>query len=716
MEAFKRNFLEFIGLSSDCFVIPVYQRNYDWKKDNCRKLFDDIENIATKKLRTYFMGSIVTFESDDSAGPASLKNHLVIDGQQRITSLMLFILSICDFLEDTTEKTQYNRNILYNRYLVNQDFNGEVKVKLKSVKEDDDAFRALVHRKKEKIVTASSITINYNYFIERLKKKKVPIDDLINAIASLEIINITLKRRDQDNPQLIFESLNSTGVSLSGADLIRNFLLINENEEKQIKFYTEFWNPIEINTQFKVTLFIKDYLTMKERKTPKIESQDIYNAFKEYAGNNYKHSDIEALLKDLLKFSRIWNKIAFFNDSDTDIQNGLKKLSKLDITVTYPFLLEVFDDYNNRLLNKSELLEILKTTETFLFRRLICEVPTFALKDIFRLACKEIKSKSDYKDYYVDIFKYLLIKKQLNQRLPSNDEFSKNFVSKDIYSLTGKYKIYLLENLENNNNKERVDVEKLLEEGILTIEHILPRKPKEAWKKELGDSMEGINARLGNTIGNLTLTGYNSQMSNRPFIEKRDMKDGFKNSRLFLNKLLASLNKWDEDAINRRAQNLLNVALTIWEHPKSKYQTEVVEKISYDLSYSDDFTNEKITEFEFFNDTYVVNDWKEFQTKICSILYDLEPKTFQSFIDDKDFKKDTRIMITDNPKNLKQAIKIAEDLFVEANLSTKSKIALIKTILKKFGFDEFEIKIYLKEKSDQKDKKQTTATLFDVID
>jgi len=709
MEAFKRNFLEFIGLSSDCFVIPVYQRNYDWKKDNCKKLFDDIENIAIKKLRTYFMGSIVTFESDDSAGPASLKNHLVIDGQQRITSLMLFILAVCDFLEEMSEKTQYNRNILYNRYLVNQDFNGEVKVKLKSVKDDDDAFRALVHRKKEKIIPTSSITINYNYFFDRLKKKNVSIDELINSIASLEIINITLKRRDQDNPQLIFESLNSTGVSLSGADLIRNFLLINENEEKQIKFYTEFWNPIEVNTQFKVTLFIKDYLTMKERKTPKIESQDIYNAFKEYASNNYKQKDIETLLKDLLKFSKIWNKIAFFNDPDTEIQNALKKLSKLDITVTYPFLLEVFDDFNNKILNKEEIIDILRTTETFLFRRLICEVPTFALKDIFRLACKEIKSKPDYKHNYVDIFKYLLIKKQLNQRFPSNEEFSKNFVSKDIYSLTGKYKIYLLENLENHNNKERVDIERLLEEGTLSIEHILPRKPKDAWKKELGEHIDEINARLGNTIGNLTLTGYNSQMSNRPFVEKRDMKDGFKGSRLYLNKLLASLNKWDEEAINRRAQNLLTVALTIWELPKSKYQTEILEKISYDLSYSDDFTSEKITEFEFFNDTYPVNDWKEFQTKICSILYDLEPKTFQSFIDDKDFKKDTRIMISDNPKHLSQPIKIADDLFIESHLNTKSKIAVIKTILKKF-----EIKIYLREKTEPKEKKKKEITLFDV--
>jgi uncharacterized protein with ParB-like and HNH nuclease domain len=713
MEAHKKNFLSFIGLSNDCFVIPVYQRNYDWKKENCKKLFDDIENICKKKLKTYFMGSIVTFESENR-GAGSINNHLVIDGQQRITSIMLLILAVYNYLDETGEITKFKKDILYNRYLVSEDFNGEIKVKLKSVKDDDDAFRALIYHKKEKLLPTSSITINYNYFIERIKRGTVSPDEIFTAIASLEVINIVLKRKDDDDPQLIFESLNSTGVSLSGADLIRNFLLINENEDKQKKFYTEFWNPMEVNTQYRVTHFIKDYLTMKERKTPKIESQDIYNAFKEYTSKHYKHQEIEILLKDLFKFSKIWNKIAYCNDPNIDIQNSLKKLSKLDITVTYPFLLEVFDDLNSKHLTTLEVIDILKTTETFLFRRLICEVPTFALKDIFRLACKEIKSKNDWKENYVDIFKHILIKKQLNQRFPSNDEFSKNFISKDIYSLTGKYKIYLLENLENHDNKERVDIEKLVEEGTLTIEHILPRKPKDVWKREMGDNIHEINARLGNTIGNLTLTGYNSQMSNKPFPEKRDMPNGFKKSRLFLNRLLASLDKWNEDAINRRAQNLLNVALVVWELPKSSYRTEVEEEISYDLSYSDDFTNERISEFEFLESNYKVKSWKEFLLKICSILYEWEPKAFQGFVDDNDFKKDTRIWIGNNKVSITKPEKIADNLFVETNLSAKNIISLVKTILRKFGFDEFEVKIYLREKSDQKNGKvKKEMTLFD---
>jgi uncharacterized protein with ParB-like and HNH nuclease domain len=713
MEAHKKNFLNFIGLTNDCFVIPVYQRNYDWKKENCKKLFDDIENICHKNLKTYFMGSIVTYESEN-IGAGSINNHLVIDGQQRITSLMLLILAVHNYLKETGEITKFKSDILYKRYLVSEDFNGDVKVKLKSVKDDDEAFNALVHHRIEKIIPNSSITINYNYFIDRIKRKVVTPDEIFTAINSLEIINIVLKRKDEDDPQLIFESLNSTGVSLSGADLIRNFLLINENESKQKKFYTEYWNPMEINTQYKVTLFIRDYLTMKERKTPKIESQDIYNAFKEYSNLKYKPSEIENLLKDLLKFSKIWDKIVYCKDSDHEIQNALKKLSKLDITVTNPFLLEIFDDFNQSLINKSEVLEILKTTETFLFRRLICEVPTFALKDIFRLLCKEIKSKPDYKDNYVEIFKHILLKKQLNQRFPSNEEFSKHFVSKDIYSLTGKYKIYLLENLENFNHKERVDIEKLIEEGTLTIEHILPRKPKDSWKKEIGEGIEELNARLGNTIGNLTLTGYNSQLSNKPFLEKRDMEHGFKHSKLQLNKLLATLNKWDEENINKRAQHLLGIGLQIWERPKSKYKASVEEDVFYDLSYSDDFTSERISEFEFFNETHQVKTWKDFMTKICKMLYELEPRSMQALSDDKDFKKDTRTLISSSSNGMKQAVKIADEIYIESHQNTKSMISLVKQILRKFGFDEFEVKIYLKEKSASKaGRKKSEITLFD---
>ncbi len=203
-------------------------------------------------------------------------------------------------------------------------------------------------------------------------------------------------------------------------------------------------------------------------------------------------------------------------------------------------------------------------------------------------------------------------------------------------------------------------------------------------------------------------------MSNKPFIEKRDMEDGFKKSRLFLNKLLASLDKWNEDAINRRAQNLLNVALTVWELPKSNYRTEVEEEVSYDLSYSDDFTNERISEFEFLESNYKVKSWKEFLLKICSILYEWEPKAFQAFADDNDFKKDTRILIGNTKISITKPEQIADNLFVETNLSAKSIISLVKTILRKFGFDEFEIKIYLKEKQEQKKGKiNTEPTLFE---
>jgi uncharacterized protein with ParB-like and HNH nuclease domain len=525
MKADQKDFLRFLGGMNDThFVIPVYQRNYDWTKEQCEQLFDDLIDILENNFRTHFIGSIVSIYNNNKGGG----EYLIIDGQQRITTLFILLQAIYKGLEEKVFESKDDKlkekieDYLLNRYVEN-----DKRIRLKSVKDDAKAFSKLFENESN-FIGASNITINFWYFYNRILDEKISIDDLFLAMKSLMIVDIEL-RNGEDDPQLIFESLNSTGLDLSEADKVRNFILMKEDTETQNRFYEEYWNKIEKNTNFDVSNFIRDYLTLRERITPK--KSRVYISFKKFVLE--QQTDMEELLKDLLKFSGYYKKIvgAKGNRSEDEISSIIYRLNKLETVVSYPFLLEIFNDNENGIITDDELINILKIIESFVLRRFICDVPTNALNKIFMTLGKEIKKHEDYEQKYFEIFKYILIKKDSNQRFPDNKEFKDKIVSKDIYNVQGKNKIYLLEQFENYNNREKVRVEELINNNKLTIEHIMPQTLTPDWKKELGENWTEIHEKYLHTLGNITLTGYNSEYSNRPFIEKRDMKEkGFSDS------------------------------------------------------------------------------------------------------------------------------------------------------------------------------------------
>ncbi|WP_297638440.1 DUF262 domain-containing HNH endonuclease family protein [uncultured Clostridium sp.] len=686
MKANEKELIRFLESSDTNFVIPVYQRNYDWKKEQCEQLYDDLVRMIRNNYKTHFFGTIVSIYNAD----AKTREYLIIDGQQRITTVSILLVAIYNILNSgRLSSAEIIKEKVLNQYLVNPYRNDESKIKLRPIKEDRNVFIKLFED--EELIEDSNITVNYRYFYERIIDGEITIDQLYSAIERLMIVEIELKN-EEDDPQLIFESLNSTGLDLTDADKVRNFILMNQGAKKQEILYNKYWNKVEKNTDYKVSQFIRDYLTMKENKIPNINK--IYINFKRYI--EVTGIDIEICLDDMLKFSKYYR---YLNNNCTGIKEVdeiIENINRLEVTVSYPFLLEVFDDYFKEIINKNQLIEIVKIIEAYIFRRIVCKEPTNALNKVFMSLGKEIKKINNYESGYVEILKYILVNKKSSQKFPNEDEFKLKFLECDVYNWKSKNKIYLLEKLENHNNNEKVDIQNLITEGVLTIEHIMPQTLTPQWKKMLGENYKEVYEKYIGTIGNLTLTGYNSNMSNKAFIEKRDMKNGFKESRLKLNKYVAELDQWNEEKINTRAKKLLQEAINIWEYPIVNYTVENENSNIFSLEDEDDFTNTKIDKFKFKDEWIKVKNWAELYENICLMLYDINPGVFIRLTKkslDKDFISKR---VSNKEKGFRSPLKISENIYIEKNLSTEAKLYTLRVIFDEYGIEQSELLFSIK--------------------
>lgn len=561
MDASEINFLDFLQGPKQ-FIIPLYQRPYSWTTKECEQLWNDMSMATNSPMATYFIGSIV-YVKKGIYHVASIPKLLVIDGQQRITTISLMLLAICKVLnqkeadESNVENSVINTKKLFNYYLINSEEEGDLRYKIILTKSDRDTLISLIDDKEPPNNYSKNMLTNYNYLKNKIMKKDI--EKIYEAISKLIIIDVALDS-DRDNPQLIFESLNSTGKELTQADLIRNFILMGLNSNDQEVLYKKYWYPMEENfsksNYSKIfDRYIRDYLTIRIGKIPNITA--VYSEFKKYARNIF-NSNIADLVKEIFIYSKYYAKLTLnIKEEDPKLTELFHSIIELKVDVAYPFLLQVYNDYASNILSREDFIEILKLVESFVFRRAICGIPTNALNKIFAFIYREID-----KNRYVESFKLALILKSSYQRFPRDDEFKKELLVKDVYNFRNKN--YLFEKLENYNSKELVDINKC------TIEHILPQNEElsEEWKKELGEKWKEIQEYYLHTIGNLTLTAYNTELSDRSFKEKRDMIGGFKDSRLHLNKNLATIEHWNEESIKKRAIELSEIAIKIWAYPE----------------------------------------------------------------------------------------------------------------------------------------------------
>lgn len=574
MKGSECRLIEYMEGSKKRFIIPVYQRNYDWKIENCKQLYDDLIKIIKNKRKSHFFGSLVSVYEPSGRNT----EFLVIDGQQRLTTVSLLLLAMYNLIKSgiVIPRDGFLDKQIYEDFLVDKYQPEETRIKLKPVKNDQKAFGKLFYDVNEYIME-SNLTTNYNYFYERIQKQEITIDELFDAICRLEIINITLN--NEDNPQLIFESLNSTGLDLSEGDKIRNFILMGLPSKEQDEYYDKYWNRIEECTKYDVSSFVRDYLSIKQLAIP--SQRKIYISFKEYV--EQKSIETEELLKDLLAYAKRYEILLCGSTKNKALDACIYRLNRLETTVTRPFFLEVLRLYDENKLDMSELSETFLITENYVFRRTICDLPANALSKIFYTLHREITRYEGNDAGYVEKFKYALLSKKERARFPNDDEFSEKFTERPVYQMNSKNKVYIMERLENYSTAEDKDVYGHCDDGTYSIEHIMPQHLTPAWVRALGDDYEEIHETWIHRIANLTLTAYNSKYSNSTFEEKKSMKNGFEDSGIRMNTYIAKKDKWTLTELEERSKYLMGRALEIWAAPTSKFKPAKKQMDSFTL-------------------------------------------------------------------------------------------------------------------------------------
>ncbi len=572
MKAGEATLLEFFEQNqTNQFVIPIYQRLYSWKKEQCKQLWDDIIKIGgNDKMNGHFIGSILYVLDGNTHSNNPL---LIIDGQQRLTTITLLLIALRNHSSDEVKRKEIES------YLINSNKDGDKKFRLILSESDRDTLLSLIDKNKRKPSEPSlKIVENFKLFEKWIRKNTDKLETIFKGLKKLMIVWIALEK-GKDDPQLIFESMNSKGIELTQTDLIRNYIVMETEVEKQEYFYNQYWRAMEEDFKQNEKLFnrfVRHYLTIKTREIPNINK--VYEAFKDY--QQKEGIEIEDLLKDLQKYCGYFCQIAFKKEADKDLNEALGFLVDLERDVIYPLLLELYSDYSDGVLSKQDFIPIIALTESYLCRRAVCGLGANSLNKVFPSFTKKIN-----KDQYLEsIEAHFLSLEKTTGKFPKDSEFKDSFITIDFYHL--KKNNYFFERLENFNTKEPVNIKEC------TIEHIMPQTLTEEWEGDLGENFKAIHEKYLHTIGNLTLTGYNSEYSNKSFQDKQGMEGGFKDSPLRLNQSLKDLESFGEKEIEKRANDLADWALEIWTYPKldaetlEKYKPKKGkrEKKAYDLS------------------------------------------------------------------------------------------------------------------------------------
>ncbi|MCP4308848.1 MAG: DUF262 domain-containing protein [bacterium] len=559
MKASEVKLLDFLRKSPQ-FIIPIYQRTYSWTLAECQQLWDDILRTGSDdRINTHFVGSIVYIEQGLSQ-VSSQSPLLVIDGQQRLTTVSLLLEALSRQVPEGTEPVDgFSAKKLRNYYLLNPLEDGERAYKLLLTQTDKQTLLSLVEQKPPPVEESIRLSDNFEFFEEQIQGLKGELEPLCRGLAKLMVVDIALSR-DQDNPQLIFESMNSTGRELSQADLIRNFILMGLEPKHQSRLYEDHWRPMEVAFGQEAygqhfDGFMRHYLTVRTEEIPRVN--DVYEAFKKHARSpEVAESGVDALVADIQTFASHYCAMALGREPDPVLAVAFADLRELKVDVAYPLLLDLYQDYTTQELPRDEFAQAVRWIESYVFRRAVCAIPTNSLNKTFANFRKSLD-----KNRYLESMQAQFLLLPSYRRFPGDDELRRELKQRDLYNFRSRS--YWLRRLENARRKERVPVDEY------TIEHIMPQNqdlPSE-WREALGEDWERVHDTWLHTLGNLTLTGYNSEYSDHAFAKKRDMKGGFRESPLRLNEGLGQLDSWNEAEIQARAERLSRQAAEVWAAP-----------------------------------------------------------------------------------------------------------------------------------------------------
>ena len=678
MKASEVKLSRFLAQTDTQFVIPVYQRNYDWMQSQCRQLMDDIIDIGSTDRSAHFIGSIV-YIHDDVYSSSGIRELSIIDGQQRITTITLLYIAMYKMaqeLDDERLVNKINETYLINKFAKEAD---EVeKLKLKPTENNSKALKFLLrHDDSTPFPEYSQLIENFDYIKGRITKENF--DVIQEGIEKLMFVEISLER-GKDDPQRIFESLNSTGLDLTQADLIRNYILMGLDSKSQLKIYQEYWEPIEEQTkeektnEIRVSDFIRDFLTIQNRDIPK--KTKVYEEFK----GKFPIQDfgtIKAILPKMRKWAYLYCRLINpEKEPDREIREQIKFINRLEVNVLYPLLIEIYAD---KILEKETFIQTLETIQSYVWRRFIAGLPSNSLSKVFMRLYEDID-----KTNYLESFQASLLRKKGSLRFPTDTEVRKILKEKDVYNIKSKNRTYFLERLENHNNAERVSIE---QSPNITIEHIFPQKPGEEWVKELGeDNFQIMQDVYLNTIANLTLSGNNGALGNKPFIQKRDMnveekEQGYKHSRLWLNRYLASLSEWNIKELEERFEIISKRFFEVWKFPDIKLEGHLrYEEVN--IFEAEDPSHKKLAYALFFEQKLEYKHLSQLYIHVIKHFFELKPELFFSN------ELDKKLELTTEKDSLRYAEPINEKYFMEINLTNTQKFERIRHALKTFEAQE----------------------------
>ncbi len=679
---------DLINNNKTLFRIPVYQRNYDWSEEHCKRLFDDIERIITGKTAKHFIGSMVYIASNNIEG--LLHNYVIIDGQQRLTTIMLLLKALCEHSKALNDEHTLNdiNDILYNR---NTDI---FRLKLKAAISDEKNFAALLEDRPEDIDRSSKILINYEVCSGRVKKwteTGITPAKILNALHKLEVVSISLSE-DQDDPQIIFESINSTGLDLSNADLIRNFLLLNEPEQERL--FNEYWRPIEKNLKegndyTNLNNFFAHYMVFRTN-SPAENNKYLYRNFTDFfKQQNYTKEEILRELKPLseiyMSFVRPSKK---YSHEVTKCLGGLRALKQ---TTFYPFMLHVFDDYEHGIIDSDTLSKVMKFIMSYILRRVVCRVTSNSLRGFAAALYSRVFKVPENKAKYYEAVNKFISTLQTKDGLPSYDDFRNALINEDLYSQKALCR-FILNEIENGDSKE------ILSSDNLTIEHIMPQNLSLEWKRIIPDEE---HQRWLHTLGNLTLSGTNPELSNRSFREKQEILRESKAVKL--NSDVINQEAWTPIEIQARGKRLAKIITDRFKTEKINDPELVFEsltKITLDDNF-DDVMNSNIEAFVFDDEDYRQRYFALMLFDVVKLLDEIKPDVLEKLAQENySFRPaGDRVFITYEPtaENLTTPREIRDGIFIDiGSMSARDIMKFVSSLFEKFEVSKSRFYILIK--------------------
>ena len=696
MKGYAKSLYEFIEGNKIQFIIPVYQRNYDWLVENCDQLLNDLVKLSHSNRQSHFFGSIVTSSADCSY------DRLVIDGQQRLTTISLLLLAGIKAVKDGAIEISDQKRIeeAYEAFLNAKFCNTERKIKLVPIDHDKIAYDK-IYNNEELLDENSKLTRNYRHFYDKLTRKPqvLSFDQLLDAIERLQIISIELDK--DDDAQLIFESLNSTGLALTEADKIRNYLLMSLTPDEQQLCFKNYWQKIELATESQPTRFLRDYLTIKQQLQRPVRLSNIYFEWKKYmVGHDRKEELIE-----MLNYARYYQKVTEAKLSTSKLSDKMRHICNIETDVTNVFFIQFLKYVSTNALSEDEVYKVIDLVENYLARRIVCNMPANALTQVFCALHKDVlRSIEEYGSAnieltcsYSDILTYHIMRRDGNYQLPRDVQFVEAIKTRDAYHMLKPFQIFLFERLENAVHGEYNDVATDMKKKNATIEHIMPQTLNSEWKSMLGDNFEEIQEKYLHTFANLTLTGINSELSNKPFAVKRDGKTigkelypGYKNSKYRLTRNVTLCEKWTETELRNRCNEIVETFLRLYPLPQTAFkplQKPIDEVALEEETFSP--TNRQLKGFRLFGNEYAETTWKDMLLRVVKVVE-------QKYTDIVDALYDTEGFFWSAERaDMRYCTLIAPQKYLWTSMDNKSKLRCLRFLFEKCDIAESELVMLL---------------------